>query len=113
MVPIAFTSDHIETLHEIDIQYKEEAAKVGITHFARAPSLNDEPLIFQAQAEIVAGHLARNEAHSSAQFPLNCTGCVEPRCRTITNPVVPYQSIRQQAKAAAAAGAAGAAPSAK
>ncbi len=98
MVPIAFTSDHIETLHEIDIQYKEVAEKAGIKHFARAPSLNDEPLLFQAQAELVTQHIARNEAHSSSQFPRNCLECVEPRCRTITNPVVPYQSTRQQAQ---------------
>ena len=30
-VPIAFTSDHIETLHEIDIEYAKEAADAGIT----------------------------------------------------------------------------------
>ena len=43
-VPIAFTSDHIETLYEIDIEYAEEAEEVGI-QLKRAPSLNDEPLI--------------------------------------------------------------------
>ncbi|GMF27597.1 unnamed protein product [Phytophthora lilii] len=30
-VPIAFTSDHIETLYEIDIEYGEEAKAAGIT----------------------------------------------------------------------------------
>jgi hypothetical protein len=30
-VPIAFTSDHIETLYEIDIEYAEEATAAGIT----------------------------------------------------------------------------------
>ena len=30
-VPIAFTSDHIETLYEIDIEYGEEAKEAGIT----------------------------------------------------------------------------------
>lgn len=39
-VPIAFTSDHIETLFEIDIEYAEEASEVGIEMFRRAPSLN-------------------------------------------------------------------------
>lgn len=29
-VPIAFTSDHVETLYEIDIEYAEEAREVGI-----------------------------------------------------------------------------------
>jgi ferrochelatase len=27
MVPIAFTSDHIETLHEMDLEYAEEMGK--------------------------------------------------------------------------------------
>lgn len=27
LVPIAFTSDHIETLHELDIEYAEDLAK--------------------------------------------------------------------------------------
>lgn len=27
VVPVAFTSDHIETLHELDIEYGEELAK--------------------------------------------------------------------------------------
>ena len=30
-VPIAFTSDHIETLYEIDIEYAKEAKEAGIT----------------------------------------------------------------------------------
>ena len=30
VVPIAFTSDHIETLYEIDIEYKEEAEELGL-----------------------------------------------------------------------------------
>ena len=30
IVPVAFTSDHIETLHELDIEFKEIADEVGI-----------------------------------------------------------------------------------
>lgn len=39
-VPVSFVSDHIETLQEIDIAYRELAAKAGITEFHRADSLN-------------------------------------------------------------------------
>lgn len=35
VVPIAFTTDHIETLSEIDIELREEAEKAGFQHFAR------------------------------------------------------------------------------
>jgi ferrochelatase len=44
VVPIAFTSDHIETLSEIDMEMAEMAHKVGITNFIRSESLNDSPL---------------------------------------------------------------------
>jgi len=34
LVPIAFTSDHIETLHELDIEYaKELGSEVGLCNF--------------------------------------------------------------------------------
>ncbi|KAJ0399351.1 hypothetical protein ATCC90586_006806 [Pythium insidiosum] len=91
-VPIAFTSDHIETLFEIDIEYAEEAHEVGITHFKRCPSLNDEPLLFKAMADVVKTHLDSGELHSP-QYPLNCPGCVNPMCRTIRNPVKPYTKL--------------------
>jgi ferrochelatase len=32
LVPIAFTSDHIETLYELDIEVKEEAHEVSSRH---------------------------------------------------------------------------------
>ncbi len=57
VVPLGFTSDHIETLHEIDIEYKELAERCGIRYFRRAPSLNDAPPFLDALADIVARHL--------------------------------------------------------
>lgn len=85
-VPIAFTSDHVETLFEIDIEYAEDAHKAGILQFERAPSLNGEPLLTAAQAELVRDHLAGGHV-SSPQYPLNCAGCVNPACRSVLNPV--------------------------
>lgn len=86
LVPVAFTSDHIETLYELDIEYREEAEEAGIQHFARAPSLNDEPLLQQAQAEIVKEHLDAGEL-CSPLYQLNCAGCTNPACRSMLNPV--------------------------
>lgn len=59
MVPISFVSDHIETLHEIDIEYREYAEEKGIRIFARAPSLNDGDDFLAAMADLVARHLER------------------------------------------------------
>jgi protoporphyrin/coproporphyrin ferrochelatase len=57
MVPLSFVSDHIETLHEIDIQYAEEAKALGIERFVRSPSLNSSPLFLECLADLV--HKAR------------------------------------------------------
>src|SRR4029079_19110122 len=43
VVPIAFTSDHIETLSELDLEYGEVARSAGITRFKRTPALNERP----------------------------------------------------------------------
>jgi protoporphyrin/coproporphyrin ferrochelatase len=40
VVPISFVSDHIETLHEIDIEVHHLAQSVGIRHFHRVPAFN-------------------------------------------------------------------------
>ena len=53
VIPVSFVSDHIETLFEIDIEYRELARKVGIKRFARSPSLNDSEGFLQALKEIV------------------------------------------------------------
>jgi len=90
VVPIAFTSDHIETLHELDIEYGELAAEVGISEYRRAPALNGLPLFQDALAAIVAEHLASGEA-CSKQYGLRCPGCVNPQCRNILEPVAPYR----------------------
>ena len=61
VVPIAFTSDHIETLSELDREYGEVAHQAGITQYKRAPALNDLPLFLDALAEMVREHLASGE----------------------------------------------------
>ena len=90
VVGIAFTSDHIETLHELDIEYGELAHEAGITNYKRAPALNGMPLFQDALANIVAQHLASGEA-CSPLYGLRCPGCVNPQCRNILNPVAPYK----------------------
>ena len=53
MVPVSFVSDHIETLEEIDMEYKDLAVSRGIVHFCRAPSLNDHADFLDAMADLV------------------------------------------------------------
>ncbi len=54
VVPIAFVSDHVETLYEIRILFAGEAARVGIPHYAVAEGLNDHPAFVRALADVVA-----------------------------------------------------------
>lgn len=53
VVPISFVSEHIETLQEIDIEYREVAEKAGIHNFRRVPALNTHPLFIQSLADLV------------------------------------------------------------
>ena len=89
VVGIAFTSDHIETLSEIDIEYGNLARSVGVTEFKRAPAFNGEPLFLDALSEIVVDHLRSGEVCSS-QYGLRCPGCMNPQCRNILNPAGSY-----------------------
>ena len=53
VVPISFVSEHIETLQEIDIEYRELAEESGIHNFRRVPALNTNPVFINALAELV------------------------------------------------------------
>ena len=53
VVPIAFTGEHIETLQEIDILYKDRATHAGIVHFARARTVGCHPAFIAALADLV------------------------------------------------------------
>lgn len=57
VVPISFVSEHIETLEEIDIEYREIAESAGIHNFRRVPALNTNPLFIQALANLVINSL--------------------------------------------------------
>lgn len=59
LVPVSFVSDHIETLYELDILYKQTAQEAGIEHFARAPAFNTMPSFISALADIVAEKLIK------------------------------------------------------
>ena len=53
VVPISFVSEHIETLQEIDIQYRELAKSFGIVNFRRVRALDTYPLFIQGLADLV------------------------------------------------------------
>lgn len=62
VVPISFVSEHIETLQEIDIEYREVAEEAGIHHFDRVPALNSHPIFINDLAELVMESLGANQS---------------------------------------------------
>ncbi|MEM8641716.1 MAG: ferrochelatase [Cyanobacteria bacterium P01_G01_bin.54] len=59
VVPLSFVSEHIETLQEIDIEYREVAEAAGIEQFKRVPALNTHPLFIQSLSQLVTDALAQ------------------------------------------------------
>jgi len=57
--PVGFLCDHVEVLYDIDILYKNFAAKEGMA-LVRTNSLNFSPLLIEALAEIV-----QSKSHAS------------------------------------------------
>ena len=53
VVPISFVGEHIETLQEIDIEYKEIAKKAGIKNFRRVKALNTHPTFIEGLSDLV------------------------------------------------------------
>ena len=53
VVPISFVTEHIETLHEINIEAREEAQKLGIERFRMMPAVGDSPLFIAALKDLV------------------------------------------------------------
>jgi len=53
VVPISFVSEHIETLEEIDIEYREIAEEAGIHTFNRVPALDTNPIFIQTLVDLV------------------------------------------------------------
>jgi len=80
LVPIAFVNEHIETLHELDIEYCEDLAiELGIDVIKRAVAPNDHPLFIKALSSIVAEHI-KSEKTINPKFLIICPMCSNPRC---------------------------------
>jgi len=79
LIPIAFTSDHIETLFEVDREIIAEAEELGSTGVKRAESLNGSPVFIQGLADLAKEHLESGHACSKA-LGLRCPDCKNAKC---------------------------------
>jgi ferrochelatase len=66
IVPLSFVSDHIETLYEVDMLFKETADRAGITGYYRPEALNTHPLFIDALAGLVSDSLELRSAEYEA-----------------------------------------------
>jgi ferrochelatase len=66
VVPISFVTEHIETLHEINIEAREEAEKLGIEKFRMMPAVGDSPLFIAALEDLVLRAVGIEGRSSSA-----------------------------------------------
>jgi ferrochelatase len=67
VVPISFVTEHIETLHEINIEAREEAVKLGIERFRMMPAVGDSPLFIAALKDLVLRAIGLEQEVASSQ----------------------------------------------
>lgn len=86
VVPVTFTSDHVETAYGLDVVERARAVTAGIEHYEVASGLNCHPLFIEALAEAAAGQV-RPEASGDGTAPLPIPSAALPRldpaCRSV------------------------------
>jgi ferrochelatase len=72
VVPIAFVSEHSETLVELDVEYREEAEEFGVPAYFRSPAQNSDPGFIGALADLVRHARAEERSLCSFRGPRTC-----------------------------------------
>jgi ferrochelatase len=72
VVPIAFVSEHSETLVELDIEYKHLADRLGVPGYFRAPTPNCDAAFIVALADLVRAARARGPGLCGFSPKRNC-----------------------------------------
>jgi len=86
LVPIAFVNEHIETLHELDIEYaKEIGEEIGAEKIGRCPTPNDHPLFIEGLATLVKERLSTSGPRVNPQLLLRCPMCENASCGEAKN----------------------------
>jgi len=75
IVPVAFVSEHSETLVELDIEYKKLAEENGCSSYKRVPALGIEENFIKGLAELVLQRETRGNFVSSVMCPNKYTKC--------------------------------------
>jgi ferrochelatase len=75
--PIAFVSEHVETLVELDRDYAAAAQRAGAQPYIRVPALGTHPRFIAALADLVEGALAADDGvkPGGASCPAEASAC--------------------------------------
>ena len=81
VVPIAFVSEHSETLVELDIEYRHLAEQAGVPAYLRVAALGTAPDFIAALAELVRQSLGAplNSECGGRLCPAGCSACPWPQ----------------------------------
>ncbi|HUJ40186.1 MAG TPA: ferrochelatase [Candidatus Acidoferrales bacterium] len=66
IVPLAFVTEHVETLHEINIEARELAAHAGIAQFRMMPAVGTHPRFIACLADLVRTTLGKEPSAASS-----------------------------------------------
>lgn len=61
VVPVAFVSEHSETLVELDLEYRKHADESGVPRYVRVPTVSTDPAFVEALAVLVRAAEAGNK----------------------------------------------------
>ena len=77
VIPVAFVSDHSETLVELDQDYRDLAGQNGAPYYGRVPSLACHPLFIDALAARVHGAIRQDAVEKICKDGMICV-CKTP-----------------------------------
>ncbi len=78
VVPMAFVSEHSETLVELDMEYAKLAHEAGVPDYLRVPTVSAHPAFIAALADLVLRSLSKPEPatyESGRICPARCGSC--------------------------------------
>jgi ferrochelatase len=79
--PIAFVSEHSETLVELDIEYRHLADANGAAAYVRVPAVGTHPAFIAGLADLVKGALGRDAAVQDGAGRQHCDGWRRCACK--------------------------------
>lgn len=88
VVPIAFVSEHSETLYEIGQQYRELATQHGVPHYAVIPALATHPAFIAGLADLVGQALANGEKSCKPDGGVRICAAEFGKCGCVADPSI-------------------------